>query len=291
MRHLPLVTVFAVGSIAAVGQAPAAKLEFEVASIRPSAPAAEQNRVDVGLHLDGLQARISSFTLKDYIAMAYRVKVYQVSGPDWIGTDHFDINAKLPAGAKTEQIPDMMQALLAERFQMKFHHEKKEMPVYALVMGKTPLKLKEVPAGAADDGPPATNVAATGSGAGVSVDLGHGSSYTFANSKFEARKLNLDVLASMLERYVDRPILNMTDLKGYYDFTLEVTPEDYQAMLIRAGVSAGMVFPPQVLRLIEGNSTPSLMDAVQQAGLKMDTRRAPVDLLVVDSALKNPTDN
>ena len=265
MKPFLALTLVVFGSAAVFGQAPAPKLEFEVASIRPSTPLG-QDRVDVGLHTDGLQAHISSMTLKDYIAMAYRVKVYQVSGPDWIATDHFDINATLPAGGKTDQIPEMMQALLADRFQVKLHRDKKEMPVYALVMGKPPLKLKEVPAGAADDGPPATNVAASGSGAGVFVDLGHGSSYSFANSKFEGKKLNMDILSSMLERYVDRPILNLTELKGFYDLTLEVTPEDYQAMLIRAGVSAGMVFPPQVMRLIEGNSAPSLMDAAQQAG-------------------------
>jgi uncharacterized protein (TIGR03435 family) len=290
MKTFLALTLFAFGSAAAFAQAPSKKLEFEVASIRPSAPSAEQNRVDAGLHLDGAQARIAAFTLKDYLGMAYKLRGYQVTGPDWIGTDRFDINAKLPAGAKADDISEMLQTLLAERFKVKFHMEKKEMPVYALVMGKPPLKLKEVPASAADDSGPAVNVAATGSAAGVSVDLGHGSSYSFANSKFEARKLNMDAVAQNLEMYVDRPILNMTELKGNYDLTLQVTPEDYQAMLIRAGMHAGIVFPPQVVRLAEGNSA-SLMDAVQEAGLKMDSRRLPVDLLVVDSALKSPTDN
>jgi uncharacterized protein (TIGR03435 family) len=276
--------------MAAFGQAPAPKLEFEVASIRPSPPQAAQNSVAAGLHLDQSQARILSFTLKDFLGMAYRLRGYQVNGPDWVGTDRFDINAKLPAGAKSDDIPAMLQVLLADRFDVKFHREKKEMPVYALVMGKTPLKLKEVPAGPADDGPAATNVIASGSANGVSVDMGHGSSYTFANSKLEGKKLNMDAVASTLELYLDRPVLNLTDLKGNYDLTLTVTPEDYQAMLIRAGTHAGMVFPPQVLRLADGNSE-SLMDALQQAGLKLDARKEPVDILIVDSARKNPTDN
>ena len=128
----------AVGTIAAWGQTQPVKWEFEVASVRPSAPQSAENQVNIGLHLDGSQARIASFTFKDYVAMAYRVKAYQISGPDWTGTDRFDLNAKLPAGATSDQIPEMLQALLADRFQLKFHREKKELPVYALVLGKEP---------------------------------------------------------------------------------------------------------------------------------------------------------
>jgi uncharacterized protein (TIGR03435 family) len=266
----------------------AAKLEFEVASIRPAPPLATDQVANIGLHLDGSQARIVSFAFRDYVAMAYRVKADQISGPDWIGTDRFDLNAKLPAGSTADQIPEMLQALLADRFQLKVHRDKKELPVYALVLGKPPLKLKEVPPSPDDDdGPPATNVAASGGAAGVSVNLGHGSSYTFANNKFEGKKFTMDVLASQLERYLDRPIVNLTELKGKYD----LTPEDYQAMLIRVAIAAGLVLPAQVTRLAEGNSVPSLMDAFQQAGLKLDSRKAPLDFLVIDQARKTPTDN
>jgi len=281
----------ALGATALWAQTPATKLEFEVASIRPAGPASPQDGVNIGLHLDGSQARIASFTFKDYVAMAYRMKAYQISGPDWAGTDRFDLNAKLPAGSNSDQIPEMLQALLTDRFQLKFHRDKKELPVYALVLGKSPLKLKEVAPSADDDGPPATNVAASGSSAGVSVDLGHGSSYTFANNKFEAKKLTMDRLATVMERYVDRPIVNLTELKGTYDVTLDVTPEDYQAMLIRVALSAGLVLPPQVTRLIDGNTPTSLMDSLQQAGLKLDARKAPLDFLVIDQARKTPTDN
>jgi uncharacterized protein (TIGR03435 family) len=287
MRKLLLA---ALASSAIWAQSPAAKLEFEVASVRPAPPISPQQVVNLGLHLDGSQARIAAFTFKDYVAMAYRVKVYQISGPDWISSDRFDLNAKLPAGSTADQIPEMLQAFLADRFQLKLHRDKKDLPVYALVLGKPPLRLKEVPAGADDDGPPATNVAASGSGAGVFVDLGHGSSYTFANNKLEAKKLDMDTLASMLERYMDRPIVNLTEQKGKYDITLEVTEEDYQTMLIRAAISAGLVLPPQVLQLAEG-STASLLDALQQAGLKLEPRKAPLDFLVIDQARKTPTDN
>jgi uncharacterized protein (TIGR03435 family) len=286
--------LFAVLGVAALwAQPPAQKLEFEVASVRPAPPLSTDQVANIGLHLDGSQARIVSFAFRDYVAMAYRMKAYQISGPDWIGTERFDINGKLPAGSTSDQIPEMLQALLADRFQLKVHREKKELPVYALVLGKPPLKLKEVPPNPAgeDDGPPATNVAASGGAAGVSVDLGHGSSYTFANNKFEGKKLTMDLLASQLEGYLDRPIVNLTELKGKYDLTLEVTPEDYQAMLIRVATAAGLVLPSQLMRLAEGNSVPSLMDAFQQAGLKLDARKAPLDFLIIDQTRKTPTDN
>lgn len=290
-RFLRVVFVFmALASTAVWAQTPAAKLEFEVASVRPAPPLSPQGIANIGLHLDGSQARIISFSLKDYIAMAYRVKAYQISAPDWAASDRFDLTAKLPAGSAPDRIPEMLQTLLADRFELKIHRDKKELPVYALVLGKTPLKLKEVPAGDSDDGLPATNVAASGGAAGVSVDLGRGSSYTFANNKFEGKKFSMDMLASQLERYMDRPIVNLTGLKGNYDVTLEMTPEDYQTMLIRVATNAGLVLPPQVLALAEGTPA-SLMDAVQQAGLKLDARKAPLDFVIVDQVRKIPTDN
>jgi uncharacterized protein (TIGR03435 family) len=86
-------------------------------------------------------------------------------------------------------------------------------------------------------------------------------------------------------------MVDMTDLKGSYDFILDVTPEDYRAMLIHAAVAAGVSLPPEALRLLDGASLPSLFDAVQKVGLKLDARKAPLDLLIIDDARKNPTDN
>jgi uncharacterized protein (TIGR03435 family) len=274
-------------SIAAYAQTSPEKVEFEVATVRPS-PQSRPDRVGVGLHVDGAQARIAYFPLQAYIAMAYRVKQYQVSGPDWIMSTMYDVNGKLPAGTTPRQIPEMMQSLLAERFQLKLHHEQKELPVYELVMGKGPLQLKEVDAAAARKTNDPISVAAEGSGSGVAVNLGNGSYYTFGDNKFEAHQMTLDVLVTMLERYVDRPLLNMTDLKGTYDFTLNLTQEDYRAMLVRAAVKSGVTLPPEALRLMEGNSAASLSDAFDAVGLKIVSRKAPVDMLVVDQISKTP---
>lgn len=283
-----LLAAFSVGL--ALAQTPSAS-QFEVASVRPSATSGP-NAVTVGLHLDGAQVRITSLAMRDYIAMAYRVRQYQVEGPDWITSEKFDVSAKLPAGSNSDQIPEMVAAMLTERFQLKFHRASKDLPIYALIVGKPPLGLHEsAPDAAGTEARPATNITASGSEAGVSVDLGRGAYYTFSNNKFEIRKVNTEMLVRVLERYVDRPLVDQTGLKGTYDFDLPVTPEDYQTMLIRAAVNSGVVLPPQALRLLDNGSIASLTDGLEKLGLKMDARKSPLDMIEVDQLSKTPTDN
>jgi uncharacterized protein (TIGR03435 family) len=250
--------------------------------------------VTIGLHLDGAQVRIVALPMRDYIAMAYRVKLYQVTGPDWITSGKFDLSAKLPAGANSDQIREMLQSLLAERFGMKLHREKKDLPVYALTLGKSPLKIQESAPDASGEPAPAKgdlNASASGGANGVSVNLGNGSYYTFANGKFTVKKVTMDMLGRQLERYVDRPIVDMTGLKGNYDLTVTVTPEDAQTMMIHAAVNAGVSLPPQVVQLADHGSIASLLDGFEQLGLKMDSRKALLDVLVVDQASKTATGN
>jgi uncharacterized protein (TIGR03435 family) len=221
------------------------------------------------------------------------VKVYQISGPDWISSDRFDISATMTPGTAT-QIPEMMQRLLEERFQIKLHREKKDFPVYVLEVAKGGLKMQETgpdPDPANADARTPLTITGSGNAQGVSVNLGRGSSYTFGNNKFEGKRLTTAAIAGTLERFVDRPIVDMTDLKGAYDVTLEVTQEDYRAMLIHAAVAAGVSLPPEALRLLDGASLPSLFEAIQKVGLKLDARKAPLDMIVVDNGRKTPTDN
>jgi uncharacterized protein (TIGR03435 family) len=282
-----------VGAAVLFGQNPA-RPSFEVASIRP-ASGAPQPGVAVGVHTDGAQFRSTYLTLKDYIGMAYRLKLYQISGPDWVGTDRFDIAATLPEGTLPSQTPAMMQTLLEERFQLKTHREQKEFPVYALEIAKGGLKIPEAPPLAeSEKADPRAPQAFTGSGTnqGISINLGQGSSFSFSNNKLEAKRLTMASLAGTLERFLDRPVVDMTDLKGSYDFSIDVTAEDYRAMLIRSAVVAGVVLPPEVLRVLDSSSTPgSLFDGLGKLGLRLDARKAPLDLLVIDSALKTPTEN
>lgn len=264
--------------------------EFEVATIRPSAQSLTDGAT-AGVHIDGAQFRSAALTLKDYIGMAYRIKLYQISGPDWIGSDRFNISATLPPGT-ANQLPEMMQRLLEDRFQIKIHHEKKDFPVYVLEVAKGGVKMQEsAPDPNAEDAKAPLTIAGSGSAQGISVNLGRGSSYAFANNKFEAKRVPMATLAAVLERFMDRPIVDMTDLAGAYDVSLPVTDEDYRVMLIHAGVNAGVSLPPQALRLLDGASTPSLFDALQKLGLKLDARKAPLDMVVVDDVRKTPTEN
>jgi uncharacterized protein (TIGR03435 family) len=290
MKALYVAAIGIFAATLALGQAAPPKLEFEVASVRLSQPSGP-NRVDVGLRMDGSQAHFGSLTLKDYIAMAYRVTASRVSGPEWLASQRFDISAKLPDGGTRDQIPQMLQSLLADRFQLKLHHETKELPAYALVLGKPPLKLTKTPDAATPDAQGAVNVTASGSTAGVSVDLGNGSYYTFANNQFEFKKTSMDVVAERLERFLDRPIVNMTALTGNYDLTLALTPEDYRALLVRSAVNAGVSLPPPALRLLDNGPPVSLFDSLDQLGLHLDARKLPLDMIVVDNALQTPTDN
>jgi len=284
------VVVAALTLLPAAGRAQE-KLEFEVASVRPytidnSGAAA----VTLGARIDGAQVRLVGLAMRDLLSSAYRVKLYQLAGPEWIQTERYDINAKLPAGVSPEKLPELLQTLLAERFGLKMHREKKEMPVYTLTVGKPPLRLKDHPVDPDAPAPKAVEVSGTGSAAGISVNLGNGASYTFAGGKLTATKVTAPTIAAVLERFTDRPVVDLTELKGTYDFEVQFSPEETQTLMIRAAVAAGVQLPPQALRLLDGGGNP-IESGADQLGLKIDGRRMPVDVIVIDQVQKTPTDN
>jgi uncharacterized protein (TIGR03435 family) len=265
------------------------QMAFEVASIKPSAPPTEVH-VKVGIHQDGARITYTYMSLKDCIDTAYDVKEYQILGPDWLASARFDISATLPAGAKPENIPDMLKTLLAERFGLKVHHDSKEFPVYAIIRGKGPLKLKQTPPDENADRA-AVNITADGGRNGVNIGYGGGSWFSFANNRLEGKKLSMSRLARTLARFEDRPVVDMSELPGDYDFVLEFSQEDYQAMLMRAALSAGVSLPPQAIQMMEAASGDSLLTAMEGLGLKLDRRKAPLDVWVVDHCEHMPTEN
>jgi uncharacterized protein (TIGR03435 family) len=277
-------------SFAAFGQTPSTRLEFEVASVKPAEPIGLGTQVNLGMHVDGAQVRLQYRSLQDLIRQAYRVKGHQVEGPGWTVSDRFDITAKLPAGTTPEQVPEMLQALLADRFQLTLHRTTKDMEVLALVVAKGGLKMKEVAPTDSDAAKGNLNVAASGGAQGIGVSV-NGSSYTFANNRFEATKMTMPILADTLARFESLPVVDMTGLTGAYDFVLEITVEDYRAMLIRAGISAGVQMSPETLRLLDASNGDSLAAAMDRVGLKLDRRKTPVEVLIVDKASKTPTEN
>ena len=262
---------------------------FEVASIRPSPP--ERNEVAIGVRITGAQLRISQWPLKEYLSMAYRIRPQQISGPDSISV-LYDISATIPAGVSQEAIPEMLQALFADRFQMKAHLEKKDFPVYALEVGKDGLKIKEVPLdAAAAAAPAATNVQATGGNNGVTLDGGDGSSFVLANNRVEVRRMTMERFAGLATRFLDRPLVDFTGLPGRYDLTMELPPEDYTAMMVRAAMSAGVQLPPQAMQVLNIGSVNPLKTGMEKAGFRLDARNAPLDFLVIDSIARTPSEN
>ena len=279
-------TILTILTIAAAS----AQTKFEVASIRQSPPGIAE-RALLGLHIDGSQVRCSSFSLRDYIGMAYKLKIYQISGPDWLTSQKYDISAKIPDGVPASEVPAMFAALLEERFGLKFHRETRDFPVYALIIGKGGSRLTESKAD--PDAAPVTTVtvAANGGSEGVSVDLGNGASFTVGSNKLEGRRLTMQSFVDSLARFTDRPIIDQTALPGIYDFKIDVTPEDFTAMIVRSAISAGVQLPPQALRALEFGSSESLFSGIEKLGLKLDPRKAPLEFYVIDHMEKTPTEN
>ncbi|HEY2380095.1 MAG TPA: TIGR03435 family protein [Terriglobia bacterium] len=284
--------VLLIWSISAFAQVP----QFEVASIRPSGPIGQINTgINAGVHIDGAQVRFTLFNLISYIGYAYDVPPYQVHGLDWMGSAWFDISAKMPDGADTKQVRAMLGSLLEERFGLKAHRESREFPVYALEVARTGLKMNEL----APD--PALDLARQGGenismkiqGNGGTYDLGNGAYFAVGEQGFEGKKLTMRTLCKVIRPFLDRDVVDMTNLKGTYDFQLPVTSEDRIAMMIRSAVNAGMgaTLPPQMLRLLDSASGDSFAEALQKLGLVLVPRKAPLEVVVVDSLQKTPTEN
>ena len=245
-----------------------AQKSFEVATIKPNAE--NDHRVMFRL-LPGGGFSASGTSLRMLIMQDYNVKDFQVTGgPGWLATDRYDVNAK--AEASTERFsPDtfrpMLQSLLAERFQLKFHKETKEMPVYALVAGKGPHKLKasEAPAAGA---PPQRQMMRIGRG------------------QANLQGTNMAGLAQLLSQQLGRPVIDKTGIEGTFDVEMRWTPEPGQG----GGPFGGAPPPPDAIAQSD-TSGPSLFTAVQeQLGLKLDSTKGPVEILIIDSASK-PTEN
>jgi uncharacterized protein (TIGR03435 family) len=312
---LPSVTAAILFSAATLlAQAPAPV--FEVASIKPSEPITQtmiaSGKLHVGMKVDGKRVDIGGFPLLQLICKAYDVKTYQVSGPAWlkavsITMQRFDIVANLPEGATKEQVPQMLQTLLAERFKLVAHRESKDQPVYAMVIGKGGLKIKESapPVAASADG--AANPAITGSSSvsvsqgkgGAVVSDGTGKSQKMSPSadgksmRFEISGATLSELAEGLTPLVDRPIIDMTGLTGKYELALDISMQELMNLARAQGANVpggeGDASKPADLASDPGGS--SLFTALQALGLKLEPRKSPMALIVVESVEKMPTEN
>jgi uncharacterized protein (TIGR03435 family) len=281
---------------------------FEVASVKP-AGALDPRKImsgeqRIGKKVDKARVEYHSVALGELVAEAYKVKSFQVVGPDWMqgmGAPRFDIQAKMPDGATEDQIPQMLQALLAERFGLKVHKESKERNVYELVVAKTGLKMKPSDPLPATPEEPSEGVKVSGNmqdGKGVTVKGGPDGGTTHVTPSpdgkgmhIELSRLPIDKLVELLSRMVDRPVVDMTGLKGDYQVALDLP---VAAMMAMAGAMSGA--PPggrgdgNAMAEASDPST-SIFDSVQKMGLKLDPHKGPLETIVVDHLEKTPTEN
>jgi uncharacterized protein (TIGR03435 family) len=293
-QALWIATNVVLACVSALGQT-AGTLTFEVASVKRTPPPEPGARVFYGPPRGGPgtadpgQITWSSAALRNMLMTAYDVQTYQVTAPDWMNTERYDIVAKVPAGATKAQVNGMWQNLLKERFGMVLHHESKDFQVDEMTIAKGGSKLK-----ATEDpniepltpvaGPPRVNQDGVqqlnGSGAIVTIFPGANA----ATARMVARGLLSSEIASRLAASVRRPVIDKTGLTGKYDFVLEFTP-DLSGIPLPAGFSTQ-----------DGNNATDpgsdIVAAVEkQLGLKLTSTKGKLDVIVVDHAEKIPTQN
>ena len=230
---------------------------FEVATIKPSNPDAQGK----GFRVRGRQFSTLNTSLSDLITFAYGLHPRQITGgPDWLDKDKYDLAAE-PDGEgqpNDKQWKIMVQKLLADRFKLTFHHDKTELSVYALVVGKTGSKINK--SGGDPNGLPGLFFRGLGM-------------LTVTNATMT------DFTGLMQAAVLDRPVVDQTGLPGRYDFTLNWTPDESQF----AGM--GVKVPPPAAD--NAAAPPDLFTAIEeQMGLKLVATKAMVDILVIDHVEK-----
>jgi uncharacterized protein (TIGR03435 family) len=239
--------------------------QFEVATVKPTPPDWNGGRWIRMQSTHQFVAR--NHALRTLISAAYYLSPKAISGgPDWVDSQHFDILAKAPGETRPtldEQMA-MLQTLLAERFQLSFHRETKEMPIFALTIAKGGLKMKEStpPAEAKPEGPTPP----------AFVIYPH-------EVKMPGRGVTIAELVDVMQRAaMDRPVIDMTGLTARYDFDLEFVPDE---TLFGGALGKGT----------DDSGKPGLFAAMQeQLGLKLEATKGPVSTIVIDKATR-PTAN
>jgi uncharacterized protein (TIGR03435 family) len=264
--YLTRILVAAALAAGVSGAQPAASLSFEVASVKfAAAPIATRDDysagynagmraglAEQGLRISGVRVTITDNTLRDLIRLAYRVKDYQIAGPGWMAAEKYEIAAAMPAGSDRSQAPLMLQTLLKDRFHLELRREKRQLAAYALTSAK---------------GQPKLTASADTSG-------GRGGVALMYKGPVRGRSASLADLADFLTKYAERPVLDQTGIAGTYDFEFTLPAADGES--------------PDASAV---DRTARLATAIKQIGLKLDGRKLPVEMLVVERAERVPTEN
>jgi uncharacterized protein (TIGR03435 family) len=260
--------LFVLNAARGQAQSPAGRRTFEVASIRANESGRPTGAQSNPLaYLPGGRFTATNVTLVDLIVRVYPTRRIQMQGgPDWIDSERFDIVAEADAAegeVETEQWAPMVQALLEDRFKLAFHRETKETTVFALV-GKVPATFRE-----AKEEEQATFVP------------GNRGQMTFQHMPIEA-------LVNTLANILHTPVVDGTGITGFFDFTLD--PMQFAASggtgkFAPNGGTDGT--PPPVA---ESYADLVLTAVREQFGFKLEKRKAPLDIMVIDRA-DRPGDN
>lgn len=252
-RKTLLFAVIALATVGGYGQP-----QFDIATVKRS-PETGTDRINIDLgNIRNGKLTLTNASLSDCLKFAYGlVSDSQLAGPDWIRSKfiRFDVVAQVPRDTPREQALLMLQTLLTDRLKLVLHHEQKEQSFLALVPGKNGPKLQEAKADAPPTGKPQI--------------LG----------RITSNQMSMGTLAMLLSRFQRQTILDLTGLKGFFEVKLEWTPDNNRP-LPPGGDAADVP------------SGPSLFTAVgEQLGLKLESRKGPVDVLVVDRAEQVPAEN
>jgi uncharacterized protein (TIGR03435 family) len=255
-----------------LAQTPAARPKFEVASVKLTA----NEEAGGGRFLsaremlrdarppgmipmdDPGRVRLEDWALLDLIAAAYSVRTAQVSGPAWLSSRGFDIEAKVPESTRKEELNAMLQSLLEERFDLKVHRSAQTRQGFALVVGKNGPKLKPAE-------PPLDPEQRIADGQRRMRER-ESDAPMVGFTRMSARSVTTEALAARLVRFAEAPVVDETSLTGKYSVTIETWKN--------SDVPGGTIF-----------------EAVEKLGLKLEPRKLTVETVVVDQVLKTPTAN
>ncbi len=266
MRRLWILAAIAARCLAQAGPT------FEAASVKPAAiaPGGGHVRWLRGGPGTGDPTRVDyhNASLSDLICKAYGVESYQIEGPDWLQRERYEIAATVAPGSTEEQFHLMLRNLLAERLKVQLHRDQKQMDGYSLTVEKGGTKLK-----AHIETPPEDNPQSFGSKTdrdGYPVIPREGLAEANGRARMKLPDVGIEMIASMLSLQLRSPVNNQTGMSGKYDLDLFWSTR-----------------PPDV-----DDNGPDLVTAVRdQLGLKLERKKMPVDVLVVDHAEKTPTAN
>jgi uncharacterized protein (TIGR03435 family) len=267
----------AIAFVATVGAAkpqisvPVPRAEFDVASIEANNSGTRE--VKIGASSPGT-FNAENVWLRFVIQLAWNVKDFQVlGGPGWAASERYDINAKTATGATFEQMKPMIQALLEDRFHLALHPENRELPVYELTTAKGGVKLQASQAGSCVTRDSAFGLPATGQ-----KPPDFCGNMTMSPRSIAGNGISMQQIATALSNALRRTVVDKTGLTGVFDVHVEWTADQSTPGLLAPGLAPVANEPP-------ADAGGSLFTVIQeQLGLRLQSGKAPVEVLVIDHA-------